>query len=130
VVVAAIAVALLIAGLPFALGARELIHGKLSGAVAMFSSLGDMVALVLIAPILLTALALRGGQVAWVWTFWTLALLSWLLFDAQDTVSFFLYGPDTSNPDWLLAGVEPFRMLACGFSWAAGTTQRWISSGR
>jgi hypothetical protein len=80
VVILAIVVALLIAGLPTALGVRDVIRGKYSGAVSVFSSLGDMVALVLIAPILLTALALRGEHLPTTIKYTTQTKLYWQIY--------------------------------------------------
>jgi hypothetical protein len=79
----------------------------------------------LIAPFLLTAVALRGGSLAWTWGLLTASLFGWLLFDA--TLS---WGP------FVLSGApaveklsECFRLLACTFGMVAGLAQRLAVSG-
>jgi hypothetical protein len=46
------------------------------------SSIGDIAAITLIGPILVTAIAMRGGLLVWPWTILTLSSIAWLLFDA------------------------------------------------
>jgi hypothetical protein len=101
-------------------GARDVYHGQMTGLVDLFSTLADIISFVLIAPFLLTAIALRGGSLAWTWGFLTASLFGWLLFDA--TLSF---GPFLlSSPASSLKVSECFRLLACTFGMTAGLAQR------
>ena len=117
VTVAAAALALFFAG-P---GALE--HGARSGAdiasVTLFvSAVVDILSLCLLAPLLLTAIALRGGPVAWPWALVTASTFSWLLYDAAALTPFVA-------PEWFpLADV--FRGLAQNFLFAAGVAQRLV----
>src|SRR5262249_59047068 len=62
--------------------AGPLLQGDLSRAAGVFSALGDMVSLWLIAPLLLTALALRGGLFGWPFALLTTSYVAWLGYDA------------------------------------------------
>jgi hypothetical protein len=76
------AVALGVAG-PGALQAmRSVAGGHWDDLVLVASALADIVSLCLIAPLLLTAMALRGGLFFWPWALITASRLSWLLYDA------------------------------------------------
>jgi len=117
VAVAAAVLALVVAG-P---GALE--HGARAGAdissVPLFTSaVVDILALCLLAPLLLTAIALRGGAVAWPWALVTASIFCWLLYDAAALTPFLA-------PDWFpLADV--FRGLAENYLFAAGVAQRFV----
>lgn len=117
VTVAAAALALFVAG-P---GALE--HGARAGAdlasVTLFiSAVVDILSLCLLAPLLLTAIALRGGAIAWPWALVTASTFSWLLYDAAALSQF-------GAPEWFpLADV--FRGLAQNFLFAAGVAQRFV----
>jgi hypothetical protein len=76
------AVALGVAG-PGALQAmRSVADGHWDDLVLVASALVDIVTLCLIVPLLLTAMALRGGLFFWPWALITGSRLSWLLYDA------------------------------------------------
>jgi hypothetical protein len=92
------------------------------GLVPFFATIGDATSLALIAPILMTALALRGGLIAWPWIFLTCGELSWLIFDAAIAVI-----PDDA-PAWLQDSATCFRMAAFAFTFAAGLAQKRVSS--
>jgi hypothetical protein len=89
-----------------------------SGLTPFFATAGDAVSLALIAPILMTALALRGGLIAWPWIFLTCAELAWLVFDLAIAVL----------PDEFDVPATCFRMAAYGFTLAAGLARRRIST--
>jgi hypothetical protein len=117
VTVAAAALALFVAG-P---GALE--HGARSGAdlasVTLFAStVVHMLSLCLLAPLLLTAIALRGGLVAWPWALVTASIASWLVYDAAALTPFLA-------PEWFPLA-EVFRGLALNFLFAAGVAQRFV----
>jgi hypothetical protein len=122
--------AVLAAGIPVIENARALVDGTgtISAYLGVFSSAGDGIMLVLIAPLVMTAFALSGGRLAQ--TFWLLSAsyAAWLFFDAQDTVDFFL---DLSKPEMAQVTliVEPFRQLACSLVFAAAMAQRDVARG-
>lgn len=84
------------------------------------SSLGDVVSLTLIAPVLLTAFALRGGALAWPWGVFTVSCLGWLFYDAVLLAGTML--PVTRGE--LRPLEEALRALACIGCMSAGLLQR------
>jgi hypothetical protein len=99
-----------------------LLQGDLSRAAGVFSSLGDMVSLWLIAPLLLTALALRGGLFGWPFALLTTSYVAWLGYDALGVIGADLgLGAHASR-----VGAELFRALGCLFGLSAGLAQRTV----
>jgi len=99
---------------------RDLALGSRAGFDLIASDLGDLLSLPLIAPVSLTAFAVRGGSLRWPWTLLTASLLAWLLYDAVYTVpDFFLAAPSSLR----LIGAQ-FNVLAGACACAAGLTQR------
>lgn len=96
--------------------------GDIAALANLASAVGDAVSLFLIAPLLLTALALRGGLFGWPYSFLTTSYVAWLLYDA--TVAM---GPALGLG---LAGTrtlsELFRSLGCLFGLSAGLAQRFV----
>jgi hypothetical protein len=81
--------------------------------VLVASSLVDIVTLSLIAPLLLTAVALRGGTFFWPWALITACRLSWLLYDAAAALA----------PTSRLLLPDLFRGIAENLLFAAGLAQ-------
>jgi hypothetical protein len=107
------AVALLIAG-PGAVDAvRSVAGGHWDYLMLVVSALVDIVTLCLITPLLLTAVALRGGLFSWPWALLTASRLSWVLYDAAAALA--------SNSGLPLPDL--FRGLAQNFLFAAGLAQ-------
>jgi hypothetical protein len=79
------------------------------------SSLGDIAAIALIGPILVTAIAMRGGLLVWPWTILTISSIAWLLFDAVQLL------PVSAMPVADLVTV----MTATITTGAAGLAHRW-----
>lgn len=124
VVALAVAIGVFAGGYMSLTSLRSVLSGNLSDVVHFVSSVADIVSFALIAPFLLTAIALRGGSLAWTWSLLTASLLAWLLFDA--TLSFaplFM----TSEPR-IQAISELFRVVACAFGLGSGLAQRWAIS--
>jgi hypothetical protein len=99
-------------------------RGDASSVVWLISGVGDLLALALIAPILLTAIAMRGGVLIWPWALLTAGMASWLLYDLAGTL-----GDLTLlnlSPTMDRAVQEFFRGLACVYTAAAGFAQRKI----
>jgi hypothetical protein len=120
----AIAVALMAGGYRIYTSGQHLMHGQLTALVDFVSTVSDILSFALIAPFLLTAIALRGGTLSWIWTLMTASLMCWLLFDATD-----VYGPFALSPAKVKAGCECFRLLACTLGMSAGLAQRLAVGG-
>jgi hypothetical protein len=87
--------------------------------VGLATSGGDALCFALVAPILVTALALRGGILWWPWVLYTASGLSWMVFDVINAAQ-----SDTRTPTMItLSGSA--RALACLLAFAAGIAQRW-----
>lgn len=113
IVVATAALALAVAG-PGALKAVESVaDGHWGELVLVVSALVDIITLCLIAPLFLTAVALRGGLFSWPWALITASRLSWVFYDAAVALA--------SNS--VLPLPDLFRGLAQNFLAAAGLAQ-------
>jgi hypothetical protein len=121
VLVAATVLALATAGAATLGDLRDVFAGYVQRIPFVASDLGDIVELIIIAPVLLTALALRGGLLAWPWTLMAASQIGWLLYDAAGT-----YGGEYADPKRLLAIEEVFRCLACLFAFSSGVAQRLV----
>ena len=103
----------------------RVLRGDLTAVSGVASAAGDLVVLILIAPLILTALALRGGMFAWPWALLTTSTVAWLFYDA-----FWALGPTLGlSPDEARTAYELCRGLGCTFSASAGLAQRWIALG-
>lgn len=115
-----IVVAVVIAG-GTALGdVHRALGGHFDALSNLASGLGDIVSLGVLAPILLTALALRGGTLGWPWALTVVGTLGWVLFDATGAVSSALH----LNPADLKPLEEAFRVWGCVAYLSAGLLQR------
>jgi hypothetical protein len=113
------AVALVAAGPGALQSARAFSEGDWSSLILLVSALVDIVTLCLITPLLLTAVALRGGLFSWPWALITASQVSWLLYDAVAA-----FGP---SPDAMVFPLhEVFRGLAENFLAAAGLAQFFV----
>jgi len=104
-------------------GVGRLVNGNLAGIVTVASRTGDIVGIVLIAPLLLTTLALRQGLLVWPWALLTAAGLCWLGADFSNTALAHL-------PGHLGPLYDVFRFPACLFVMTAGIAQRWVIDAR
>ncbi len=116
----ALVVSLLLAGPPLLIGARQTFSGDAKGMVSFASSLGDLVSFVLLAPVLFTALSLRGSLAGRPWWLLVLGLLCWMLYDATFALNYVF---DVSE-NLLKPSGEFFRSLAFMFEFSAGLAQR------
>ena len=87
--------------------------------VSLASDAGDILSLWFIAPVMLTALAMRGGLLMWPWAFQTASLLAWLAYDGTVALDYVA----GAGPLAIKTTSEFFRALACGSSFAAGMAQ-------
>ena len=106
-----IAVALAIVGSTLSQDAQALFGGDWGSLSSSISDLADVITLALVAPILLTAFALRGGSLGWPWALLSLSSLGWLFYDAAYMVSSVLaLEPTAQRP--LEAALRVFACLA------------------
>lgn len=113
-------VSLVLAGPIFVTDLGDLVHGRGIPFEMIPSDLGDIFGLPLVAPVALTALAVREGTLRWTWTLLASSLLAWLFYDAVYIVPDY-FGLDA--PPFHYAS-EQFHILAVLFSGAAGLAQR------
>ena len=114
-------VTLAIVGPALYLDMRGVARGSLPAYGALASDVGDLVALSLVAPILRTTLALRGGRLVWPWLLLTATELTWLLYDAAGTLL-----PLWSDGPARFPYEELLRALACSLAFLAGVAQRRV----
>jgi hypothetical protein len=106
------------------LSVQGMLRGEFGSLVWFISGVGDVLALGLIAPILLTAIAMRGGALIWPWALLTVAMASWLFYDLAGTIEHLtLFGLGRGAGQGL---EELFRALACVYTGVAGLAQRKI----
>ena len=122
--VAIFVVAVLIVAVPMVDTLRRLAAGNMRVAMRLVSSAGDLATLTLIGPVLLTALALRGGLLVWPWALLVAANIGWLLFDASELLAAFGIREDS-----LLVWANLWQVLACFLTIAAAEAQRRVSQG-
>jgi hypothetical protein len=120
---AGVVVALAIAGPSLYFDVNLAMSGDSRALVFIVSGVGDVFALALIAPVLLTAIALSGGLLRWPWGLLTASLLGWLLYDASGMMRHFI----SFDPVRVTMWSEMFRCLACTFCFSAGIAQRAVS---
>lgn len=82
----------------------------------------DLVSFCFIAPVLLTALAFRGGVLYFPWALLAASQIGWLLFDTMDILG----GRLPLAPATVLTVTEIFRAIACVCTCAAGLAQRAV----
>jgi hypothetical protein len=90
--------------------------GSLSSTV---SNISDIITLTLIAHLLLTAFALRGGTLGWPWALIALSSVGWLLYGASGVLGGFL----GVEPAALRAFESSLRFFACVGQLSAGLLQ-------
>ena len=113
------ALALALAGPAVVSSVGRMASGDLLATSGAASALGDMISLCLIAPLLLTALALRGGLIGWPWALLTSSYVAWLFYDAMIGL-----GPQLGlDARGVRTGSEAFRALGCTFGFSAGMAQ-------
>lgn len=64
----------------------DALHDRPDQLHGLASTLGDLVSMLVIAPLLLTAFSFRGGSLAWPWSLLTLSALCWLGVDGADAL--------------------------------------------
>ena len=117
-------IALAITGAPLLRDLRALLGGSVTPVAGVASTLADAASIALLAPVLLTVIAMRGGQLAWPWGMFAASMLCWLLYDASYMATRHLR--PTSTGAWPILGVDLARFLACLYAAAAGLGQRLV----
>lgn len=112
--------ALAVAGPGAVASARAIQGGDWNSLVLLVSAVVDIITLCLIAPLLLTAVALRGGLFSWPWGLISASQLSWLLYDAAATLG----NAGLVPAEFPLSDV--FRGLAQNYLFAAGMAQFFV----
>lgn len=125
IVAVAVLVAIALAGLPLYHSAVGVLAGDLTEVEAILSSLGDLVLLACVAPLLLSTLTVRGGLLVWPWAALTASSVAWLLYDTQTLVPVLLPG---MAPDRLAVWSNLWQGLACVMAGVAGLLQRQLAS--
>lgn len=120
VLLMAILVAVVVSGPPIYQDLLAALSGQWDGVSMLSSELGGSLSFIMIAPVLLTAVALRGGRLAWPWAFITGCNLCWLFCYATNALAPKLR---TGSFDQQ-AVVELLRGLAFNLTFAAGIAQR------
>ena len=121
-VVSVVAVVLAVTGPGMLRNAALVGRGDVAALTGSASAVGDAVSLLLIAPLLLTALALRGGLFGWPYSLLTTSYVAWLLYDAAIAM-----GPTVGLDSAAVRVVsELFRALGCLFGFSAGLAQRFV----
>jgi hypothetical protein len=85
------------------------------------SDLGDTVMLTLLAPVMQTAFAMRGGVLLWPWGLFSVGKLAWVVFDASSEV----LASSHIQTVFARVGTESFRVVATGCAFAAGLAQHF-----
>lgn len=118
-----VAIALLVTGWPLWVDASKLFSGDLAAIPWVGSDLGDTLSFALVAPVLQTALALRGGALLWPWALLTAGGFCWILYDAGWGFSEILHVDGDAR---VRIANESLRALACTLIGSAGAAQRAV----
>jgi hypothetical protein len=111
---------LAITGVPLWRDVRDCIGGQHEALVSIASDLGDTFTLALVAPVMQTALAMRGGLLRWPWGYLTASGVAWIVYDMTSS----LISQGHVGSGLPLAASESLRVLANGYVFAAGVSQR------
>jgi hypothetical protein len=109
-------IAIVVAGPGALKSAQALAHGDWSALVLLVSAVVDIITLCLVAPLLLTAVSMRGGLFSWPWGLVTASQLSWLLYDAAAALA-------SSPAPGAFPTADIFRGLAENYLFVAGLAQ-------
>jgi len=91
----------------------------------LVSPLADVITFVLVAPLLLTAFALRGGQMFWMFALLTTGTIGWMINQGAGTIVQYLGGGDAATRTLRMTGFA----MACFLIAAAALTQ-WLAAQR
>ncbi len=121
--VASLALSVLLTGPSLVHDAAGALAGNLDAIPHLASDLGDGISFVLLAALVRTALALRGGVVFWTWLLLASSEVAWMLFDGARTVT------ELAGTSWISPPLtESFRVVGALYYCSAGLAQRWVVS--
>lgn len=120
-IVAAAAVAFAMAGESVVIDSRALLAGDYRHLSMLASDFGDIISLILIAPLVYNVITLRGGALQWPFIMIATSSLSWLVYDGADMVQRFTGGEHL----FFDSLQQSARVAACMFLFSAGIAQRW-----
>jgi hypothetical protein len=101
------------------------LEGARSNPGSLLSPLADVITFVLVAPLLLTAFALRGGQIFWMFAFLTTGTIGWMINQGMAAILRPLGGSEAVLRTGRMTGYS----IACFFIAAAALTQ-WLTARR
>ncbi|WP_394850515.1 hypothetical protein LZC95_24045 [Pendulispora brunnea] len=116
--------ALFIAAGSLVVHVRDAMAGNRAALVFIASGVGDIVSLCMIAPVLPTAIALRGGSLAWPWALMAVGFLGWLGYDCADAIMSMV----TVDPGIKRTLLEVCRTYGCLYVLSSGIAQRRVAS--
>jgi hypothetical protein len=114
--------AVVIAGVPLVRNLVSWADGTPPTLPFIVSAVADALTLALIAPVLMTVLAMRGGLLVWPWGLYMAGLLCWMVYDTGEA-AVRLEALQHAAPAIRLVK-DSFRLLACTLICAAGIAQR------
>jgi hypothetical protein len=124
VTVLALALAIALCYSPIVAGLQSLRTGDPSIG-ALVSPLADVITFVLVAPLLMTTFALRGGQLFWMFAFLTTGTAGWMVNQGASTIVGLIGGGDNAVRTGRMTGFA----MACFLIAAAALTQ-WLAAQR
>jgi hypothetical protein len=122
---AAIVLSVLLTGPSLVHDAAGVASGSLDAVPHLASDLGDAIDFVLLAALVRSALALRGGVVFWPWSLFAAGEVAWMLFDGARTLTELFGNSWASTPL-----TECLRVVGALYFCSAGVAQRWVVSSR
>lgn len=102
--------------------APRFVDGDPIAVLGTSNALADAVGLAMLAPVLLTAIALRGGPIVWPWALLAGSLFGWLIYD----VTFALSSNVATGGEALRVLAEAFHVLATLAAAIAGIAQHFV----
>lgn len=120
VVAAALLASALLAGHVLFVDTRDALHGSFATLDQIPSDAGDLLTLPIIAPVGLTAYAVREGTLKWTWGLLAASVLAWLGYDAAYDLPTWLPLDATATRIWS----EQMHALAGWLACAAALAQR------
>jgi len=109
-----LAIAIAVGAYPFLTGSHN------TDTAVLISTLGDMISIALIVPLLMPALGMRGGLLMYTWLYLAVAQIAWLMYDIWALAR---TGNGWVSP-WALALDQALRVVALMYIVSAAAAQR------
>lgn len=120
VIALAVFIAFLLCQEPIIAASQDLTTAE--GWATFFSPLADAITFILVAPLVLTTMALRGGQLSWIFGFLATGTIGWMVNQASRAMVTFFGGGDSEIRTGRIVGFA----IAGAFISAAAWTQ-WLA---